>query len=55
MPKITTYTNASDEHVLNKSITKISENVDIEFKENTNMVNPVIILSNSMSIAFNSC
>lgn len=53
MPKMTTYINASEEHVLDKSLTKIEENVDIELKENTNFINPIIILSRERSIDFN--
>ena len=53
MPKLTTYANASEEHVLDKSLTKIEDQVDIEFKENSNIINPIIILSRERNINFN--
>lgn len=53
MPKMTTYANASEEHVLDKSLTKIEDQVDIEIKENSNIINPTIILSRERNINFN--
>lgn len=53
MPSINTYHNASEEHVLDKSITLIEENVGVELKENTNIMNPIIILSRLRGINFN--
>ena len=53
MPKMTTYANASEEHVLDKDLTKIEDQVDIEIKENSNIINPIIILSRERNINFN--
>lgn len=50
---ITTYSNASEEHVLDKSITKINENVSVILKDDTDIINPIIIISNSISHNFN--
>ena len=50
---ITTYSNASEEHVLDKSLTKINENVSVILKDDTDVINPTIIISNSISHNFN--
>lgn len=50
---ITTYVNDSEEHVLDKSITKVSENISVVLKDDTNMIMPTIITSNSISHNFN--
>ena len=50
---ITTYVNASDEHVLDKSITKVHDNVNVILKDDTNMINPVIIVSGSLAPSYN--
>ena len=50
---ITTYVNASDEHVLDKSITKVHDNVNVILKDDTNLINPVIIVSGSLAPSYN--
>lgn len=50
---ITTYVNDSEEHVLDKSITKVSENISVVLKDDTNVITPTIIISNSISHHFN--
>lgn len=50
---ITTYVNASDEHVLDKSITKVHDNINVVLKDDTNMINPVIIVSGSLAPSYN--
>lgn len=50
---IITYHNASEEHVLNKQITQVNATTSAIFKDDTNMVNPTIIISSLMSKNFN--
>lgn len=50
---ITTYSNASEEHVLDKSITKINENISVVLKDDTNIINPTLITSGNVSHTFN--
>lgn len=50
---ITTYVNDSEEHVLDKSITKVSENISVILKDDTNVMSPTLITSNSISHNFN--
>lgn len=51
--QITTYRNASEEHVLNKQLTPVNSNINAMFKDDTNMVNPTIIISSLLSKNFN--
>ena len=52
---VTLYTNTSDEHVLDKSITQVGLSaVSGTLKEDTNYINPTLILSSSVS-DFNYC
>lgn len=53
MPKMTTYTNASEEHVLDKSLTIVQQNIDIEIKESTSIINPTIIVSDTIGTGYN--
>lgn len=50
---ITTYSNASEEHVLNKDITKINENISVILKDDTNVLSPTLITSQNISHKFN--
>lgn len=50
---ITTYVNASDEHVLDKSITKVHDSISVILKDDTNLINPVIIVSGSLAPSYN--
>lgn len=50
---ITTYSNASEEHVLDKQLTVVNSGVTAMFKDDTNMINPTIIISSLMSKNFN--
>lgn len=50
---ITTYSNASEEHVLDKSLTKINENVSVVLKDDSNVLSPTLITSQNISHAFN--
>ena len=50
---ITTYVNASDEHVLDKTVTKVHDNINVVLKDDTNMINPVIIVSGSLAPSYN--
>lgn len=50
---ITTYSNASEEHVLDKDITKINENVSVVLKDDTNVLSPTLITSQNISHTFN--
>ena len=50
---ITTYSNASEEHVLDKSLTKINENVSVILKDDSNVVSPTLITSQNISHNFN--
>lgn len=50
---ITTYSNASEEHVLDKDITKINDQVSVVLKDDTNVVNPTLITSQNISHTFN--
>lgn len=50
---ITTYSNASEEHVLDKDITKINENVSVVLKDDTNVLTPTLITSQNISHTFN--
>lgn len=51
--QITTYRNASEEHVLDKQLTVVNSNISAMFKDDTNMVNPTIIISSLISKNFN--
>lgn len=51
--QITTYKNASEEHVLDKQLTVVNSGVNAMFKDDTNMINPTIIISSLMSKNFN--
>ena len=51
--QITTYRNASEEHVLDKQLTVVNSGVTAMFKDDTNMINPTIIISSLMSKNFN--
>lgn len=51
--QITTYRNASEEHVLDKQLTVVNSDVTAMFKDDTNMINPTIIISSLMSKNFN--
>lgn len=51
--QITTYRNASEEHVLDKQLTVVNSGVTAMFKDDTNMVNPTIIISSLLSKNFN--
>lgn len=50
---ITTYSNASEEHVLDKDITKINDQVSVVLKDDTNVINPTLITSQNISHTFN--
>lgn len=50
---ITTYVNDSEEHVLDKTLTKINENISVILKDDTNVLNPTIITSGNISHTFN--
>ena len=50
---ITTYSNASEEHVLDKDITKINDAVSVILKDDSNIVNPTLITSQNISHNFN--
>ena len=50
---IKTYVNESDNSVLNKDITLVSNNVLVTLKDDTDLINPVLIMSNSLSQSFN--
>lgn len=50
---ITTYHNESEEHVLDKSITKINENVSVILKDDTTVVSPTLITSQNIAHNFN--
>lgn len=50
---ITTYRNASEEHVLDKQLTVVNSGVTAMFKDDTNMINPTIIISSLLSKNFN--
>lgn len=50
---ITTYSNASEEHVLDKDITKINENISVILKDDTNVLSPTLITSQNISHNFN--
>lgn len=50
---ITTYSNSSEEHVLDKQLTVVNSGVTAMFKDDTNMINPTIIISSLMSKNFN--
>ena len=51
--QITTYRNASEEHVLDKQLTVVNSNISAMFKDDANMVNPTIIISSLISKNFN--
>lgn len=51
--QITTYRNASEEHVLDKQLTVVNSDVSAMFKDDTNMINPTIIISSLISKNFN--
>jgi hypothetical protein len=53
MPKMTTYTNASEEHVLDKSLTIVQQNIDIDIKADTGIINPTVIVSDSVGAGYN--
>lgn len=50
---ITTYSNASEEHVLDKDITKINDQVSVVLKDDTNILTPTLITSQNISHNFN--
>lgn len=50
---ITTYSNASEEHVLDKDITKINDQVSVVLKDDTNVLSPTLITSQNISHTFN--
>ena len=50
---ITTYSNASEEHVLDKDITKINDSISVVLKDDTNVLNPTLITSQNISHTFN--
>lgn len=47
---INLYTNNSDNRTVSKSLTLLAENVSITLKENTDLVNPVIIMATSANV-----
>ena len=50
---ITTYSYASEEHVLDKDITKINDSISVVLKDDTNVLNPTLITSQNISHTFN--
>ena len=50
---INTYTNSSDDNTLNKSITLVGTGVTAVLKDDTDLINPTLILSGNVSQAFN--
>lgn len=50
---ITTYNNASDKHVLDKDITKVNDSVAAVLKDDTSIINPVLIVSGSLAPTYN--
>lgn len=50
---IDTYINESDQNTLNKDITLVQSNVTAVLKDDTEMVNPTLILSGNVSQGFN--
>lgn len=52
---IDTYINSSDKNTLNKDLTDVAKNVSVYLKEDTDQVEPTIILSNTVSQSFNYC
>ena len=54
---ITTYVNTADKYVLDKSSSLTTKNlaVSIQLKDDSNFINPTIIISNSLYHDFNYC
>lgn len=50
---IKTYTNSSDDHTLNKNITNVGSGITAVLKDDTDLLNPTLILSGNVSQAFN--
>lgn len=50
---IDTYINESDQNTLNKDITAVQSNVSAVLKDDTEMINPILILSGNVSQGFN--
>lgn len=50
-----TYTNLSDDYKLNKNLTSIATDISIILKDDTEIINPTVILSRSVSVDFNYC
>lgn len=50
---INTYTNSSDDHTLNKNITGVGAGITAVLKDDTDLLNPTLILSGNVSQAFN--
>lgn len=50
---ITTYVNDSDDHMLSPNLTEVDKNVTAVLKSGTDLLNPVLVLSNNLSHDFN--
>lgn len=50
-----TYTNLSDDYKLNKNLTPIATDIPIVLKDDTEIINPIIIVSRSVNTDFNYC
>jgi len=50
---ITTYINESDSHTLNKKITKIEDVSGVVFKQDTDILRPLLIISRNVSNNYN--
>lgn len=51
--RITTYNISEDDHVLTPSLTMVQDNIMCEYKEDTDMLHPTLILSNNVDQDFN--
>lgn len=52
---LNTYTNNSDDYKLNKSLTAVESDISISLKDDTEIINPIVILSRNVNTSFNYC
>lgn len=50
-----TYVNKSDDYRLNKNLTTVATDISIQIKDDTEIINPVLILSRNVNVDFNYC
>lgn len=50
-----TYVNKSDDYRLNKNLTTVATDISIQLKDDTEIINPVVILSRNVIVDFNYC